>query len=106
MLDQSEWFGLPVLFTLQQLAVCGNLELQSELGVHQVLQFLQDRLHLGAQLRNLFTNATFVFSSCDSFGFSRTDLVLEVGVLRLPLALLVLVLATHQLQLLLELSVL
>ena len=36
----------------------------------------------------------------------RTDLILELGVLRLPLALLVLVLATHHLELLLELSVL
>ena len=36
----------------------------------------------------------------------RTDLILELGVLRLPLAFLVLVLATHHLELLLELRVL
>ncbi len=76
---------VPVLFTLEQLPVGGDLELEPQLGVHQVLQLLEDRLHLRAKLGHL---------------------VLEVVVLRLPLALLLLVLAAEELQLLLELRVL
>ena len=61
----------PVLLSLEQLAVGGDLELESELRVHQILQLLHDRLELGAHLGHV---------------------ALQVGVLvlQLPLALLLL----------------
>ena len=44
---------LPILFSLKQLAVGGDLEFQTELGVLEVLQFLVDGLQLGSHGGNV-----------------------------------------------------
>ena len=40
----------PVLLSLEQFAVGSDLELETELGVHEILQFLHDGLQLGPHL--------------------------------------------------------
>lgn len=44
---------LPGLFTLQELSVRSDLQLQGQLGIHQSLQLHKHALHLGSELAGL-----------------------------------------------------
>ena len=76
---------VPVLLTLQEFPVGGDLEFETKFCVHKILEFLKDGLHLSAELG---------------------DLVFEFGVLRLPFTFLLFVFSAEEFQLLLELGVL